>query len=1152
MNLTKTAINRPVFTLMMMLAAILMGVIGFNSMRKEQNPDVSFGTITILAIYPGANPEEVATLVSRPIEEAISGVNGLQNVTSTSVEGRSVVVAQMELTVNIDVALNDIRSKVDAIVGQLPSEVEKPTISKIDTASTPVAYYAISAKNMSGPALRTLVDDRLKDQFARIPGVAEVGVQGGDIREIQVAVRKDQLLKYGIGLADVQRAIATANLNSPAGRIVKGDQELSVRVPGEFRSVNDLENLRFTISNPENPQAKGRIVRLGDVATVTDGIQERTAYSTLNGADTIVLVLSKAKEGNAIEVVKAGDKLAEQLTKQYEKDGLTIIKTQDTGKTVEQAIDSVEFELIFGIILVSIIVYIFLHNLRGTLIVSLAIPTCLAATLAAIAIAGFTINNLTMLALALAIGVLVDDAIVVLENIYRHLKMGEDPREAALNGRAEIGLAAIAITLADVVVFLPLAFLGGIVGQFFRPLALAYVIAVLFSLFVSFTLTPMLAARWYRRGEDVEHPKGRFAQWFEARFARLEDRYRRVLEWSLANRWFVFITGNIVLMGVFMMIQGGIQPDVPSAIMKSTGVAGVIVIIGLIAFGVTALVMRQVRPRIVWGAACFAALFPLFSVGGFALQQWKGEDLFKFSFFPSSDEGRININIQLPPGRSLAETERVVKTVEERIKGIPDIQFTLATIGSQGVSQFQAGSSGSNYAQIIATLKDKWVLKDVIVPWKAPKGPLRYRSDEAIIAEMIQKVGRVPGAEIRISRADGFGIGSPIQMSFSGPNREELLETVSEIKRGLAAGAVPGVINPDISSKPGKPEVQAVPDRTRLADAGLSVATLGSALRVAYTGDDTAKYREGGREFPIRVMLDLEDRNNPNILNELPVSYVRGEPVYVSSVADLTTGTSTDKIERRNRAEEIRVTADLLPGVPAGLAQAQIDAWLTREKLVPASITINPLGQAESQQRESGALLGALFLGLLLVYMLLASLYDNLLYPFIIQLAQPQAFVGGLLALIITDKAFTLIGFIGLIALIGLVGKNAILLVDYTNTLRARGRNRHDALVEAGPVRLRPIMMTTIALVIGLLPIALAIGRGSEFRESLGILIIGGITLSTILTLVVIPCSYTIFDDLALRFRRKSRDNDDAGASTGNPKPEDASPNLPSTAVPGT
>jgi HAE1 family hydrophobic/amphiphilic exporter-1 len=1129
MNITKTAITRPVFIFVLMLATILMGIISYSSMRKEQNPEVSFGVVTVLSIYPGASPDEVATLVSRPIEEAVTGVNGVRDVLSTSAEGRSVVTVQLEIGVDQDVALADVRAKVDAVINRLPTDVEKPTISRVDTSSTPVVYMALSADKISARDLRTLVDDKLKDRFARIGGVSEVGVIGGDVREIQVAVKKDQLLRYGIGLSDVQRAVAAATINLPAGRIVDGDDEFSVRIPGEFTSPDQLNDLVFTISDPTNPQAKAKLVRLGDVATITDGIAERTSYSTLDSVDTVVMVLSKAREGNAIDILNAANAAMKELEGTYKDTGLRFVVTQNQAIKIQESLDDLNLALFLGIFLVAVIVQLFLHNFRGTLIVILAIPTSLMGTFFALKMAGFTINNLTMLALSLSIGVLVDDAIVVLENIYRHLKLGESPRQAALNGRAEIGVAAIAITLADVAVFLPIANLSGIVGQFFKPLALGYVFAVLFSLFVSFTLTPMLASRWYRQGENVEHPVGRFSQWFERVFGRFERFYGRILESALKHRWTVFVTGNFVLVSVFMVIQGSVMGDVTEAAKRSSGIAGFVLIVGLVVFVIN-LFYRRFKPMVMVNAVLLALCLPLLGVVGFKIREWKQEDLFKFQFFPASDTGSLAVNIQLPPGRSLEATQRVVDTVEERIKDIPEITYLLATVGSQGASQFAVGSSGSNYAQVAVSLHEKKALLDYL-PWAKHDEQLRTRSSDSVSAEIIQRIGRIPGAEIRVAATDGFGGGSAIQMSLSGNNRDQILETASAIKRGLAGGAIPGVINPDISSKPGKPELRALPDRTRLADAGLTVADVANALRISYTGDETTKYREKGREFDIRVMLDFADRNNPDILSQLPVRFRQGEPIFLSSVTKLGEGTSIDNIQRRNREEEVRVTADLLPGAAAGTIQAQINTWLEKEKLVQEGIRVKPLGQAESQSRESGALLSAIFLGLLLVYMVLASLYDNWLYPFIIQLCQPQAFVGALLALMITNKPFNLVGFIGLITLIGLVGKNAILLVDYTNTLRGRGRSRHDALVESGPTRLRPIMMTTIALILGTLPIALAVGRGSEFRETIGIVIIGGISLSTILTLIVIPCSYSIFDDLSnwiswLRTGRKGRPSD--------------------------
>ena len=1192
MNLTRTAITRPIFIFMLMIGAIIMGGISYISMKKELNPDVSFGIVTILTTYPGAGPEEIAELVTKPIEEAVSGVNNLETVTSTSVEGSSIVTVQVAIGSNVDNTINDVRSKIDAIVGQLPSDAEKPIITKVDTGSTPILYMSLTSDKLSSRELRSEIDNKIKERFARISGVSEVGVQGGDVREIQVAVKRDQLLRYGIGLTDVQRAVAAATMNVPSGRIVQGDSEFSVRVPGEFKSATELENMYISVSDPKNPNpsAPGKLVRLGDIATVSDAIAERTAYSRLDGSDTIVVVLTKASDGNTVDVVHAAKSAIKQIENDYKDQGLKITITQDTSKQIESSLEDLNIALFFGIFLVALIVYVFLHNFRGTLIVAIAIPVCLFVTMIGLRLGGFTINNLSMLALSLAVAVLVDDAIVVLENIFRHLKMGEDPREAALNGRAEIGLAAIAITLADVVVFLPLAFISGIVGQFFKPLAIGYVIAVLVSLFVSFTITPMLASRWFRAGEDVEHAKGFFAVWFERMFGAFERAYGRALEWSLNHRWFVFISGNLALVAVIVALIGGGMPSERGALelgmrlVMASGVFGVLavafsyhtrlgrfkyslitfvscyavaipiafllvnlgrippvtsmvgvgsfvigtVLVGVVGFVQNLLGKPLVKSRLPLYGLLFGLMFPVAAVSGYHLQQWKGEQLFKFSFFPEQDNGRVEVNIELPPGKSLAETQKVVEYVEQKIEGIPEIEYALATVGTQGVSAFQAGSSGANYAQVVVSLYDKEAFMDKIAFWhKVDHTKLRTRDDKAIAAEVLQKVGRFPGAEIKVGTGSAFGGGAPIQVSFASDDRALLLDTVSKIKRGLQSGAVPGIINPDISSNPGKPELRAESDRVRLADAGMSVADLGTALRVAYTGDTTAKYREGGREFDIRVMLDLEDRNNRDVLANVPVKFRQGEAIYASNVANLVTGSSTDKIERRNRAEEVRVTADILTGFAAGTVQQSLNDWMAKEKLVPEGVVIKPLGQAESQAREGGALMGAFLLGLILVYMVLASLYDNLLYPFIIQLSQPQAIVGALLALIITDKAFSLIGFIGVIALVGLVGKNAILVVDYTNTLRSRGRNRHDALVEAGPTRLRPIMMTSIALVLGLLPVAAAIGRGSEFRETIGITIIGGILLSTLLTLFVIPCSYTIFDDLSERIsglrNRKAR-----------------------------
>jgi HAE1 family hydrophobic/amphiphilic exporter-1 len=1115
MSLTRIAIARPVFIFMGMALVFLFGTIAYRSMRVELNPDVSFGVVTITTLYPGAGPDEVNTLVTRKLEEAVSGVANLREIVSSSQEGVSSVVLQFEIGTDQEAALNEVRSKIDGALGDLPREAERPIVDKLDTASEPVITMIVRSETLSNRQLRDLADNRLKDAFARINGVGTVTVAGGDEREIQVRLDSQSLERYKVGIVDVQRALQAGSINVPAGRVVAGDTEYSVRVVGEFKSVQEIGDMWLSFADRQR-EGPTRTVRLRDIATVSDTSAERRQYTRLNGSDAVSIIVQKTKQGNAVEISKAinepidgGKSLLETLEDQY---GITFVTTNDASRQIKESINDLQFAIAFGIFLVMVVIWIFLHNLRGTLIVAVAIPLCIFATLIALWAFGFTINNLSMLALSLAVGVLVDDSIVVIENIYRHLTMGEEPVEAAINGRSEIGLAAIAITLADVVVFLPVGFMGGIVGQFYRPLGIGYAVAVLISLLVSFTVTPLLASRWYRQGEDWERPKGRFAGWFEARWNQFALLYRRALAWSLRHRWFVFNMGWTVLVGLIVFIRGSFEPTLAAA---ATGQAPLVVacgIIGLVAMIVTWVFQRRFMPLLPVVGLLYGLAFPAAALAGKAFAEWKKEAVFKFAFLPPSDVGRVNVTVDLPPGASLKATERVVARLEETIQSHPEVHYVVSSLGARSAG-FGAAQRGANYAAITVTLYEKAALLDRL-PWADRKERLRSVPDTQVAAEILERIGKVPGARVTVTVGDQFGFGSAIQMSFRSDDRALLAKTTATVRDRLAAGAIRGVVSPDVSAKPGKPELTAVPDRARLGDSDLTVADIGSALRVMYEGDVQSKFRVLGQEYDIRVMLGESDRNDPSSLPRAPIAFKRGGPVFLSEVADVKLDRSVDKIDRRGRQEEILVTADLLPGFAAGSVQAEIDQWLKDEALVPEGVRYVPLGQADAQAREGVYLFGALALGLILVYMVLASLFDNLLYPFVIQLAQPQALVGALLALVVTDKPFNIIGFIGLIALVGLVGKNAILLVDFTNTLRARGKDRSEAILESGQTRLKPIMMTTLALVFGTLPVALAIGRGSEFRETIGISIIGGTLLSTLLTLLVIPCSYSLFDDL--------------------------------------
>jgi HAE1 family hydrophobic/amphiphilic exporter-1 len=545
-------------------------------------------------------------------------------------------------------------------------------------------------------------------------------------------------------------------------------------------------------------------------------------------------------------------------------------------------------------------------------------------------------------------------------------------------------------------------------------------------------------------------------------------------------------------------------------------------LIGLVAL-VANIFTRTTKYRYLAFGALFGLMFIGASLGGNAFAKWKQDQVFKFSFIPSTDQGQININVQLPAGSSLDRTQDVVSRIEDSAMHDPEVKYVTSRVGQQSGGFSGGGASGSNYAQVAVTLYDKRAPMDSIRGIFSRETERLRASDvssSVVASRLLQKIGRIPGASVFVDSGQGGGFGAPIQLSLGSNDHQLLVATAKKIRDGLQSGAVPGVINPDISSKEGKPELQLDPNRARMADANVSLAELGSALRTLYQGNDDAKLRVHGDEYGIRVMLDLKDRNDANAIGSVPVVFKQGHPITVGQLTSPKIAPAFDQIQRRARLEEVQISANLLPGYVPGTVNAAVTKWMTDNKIIPEGVRLRPLGQADATARELPFMMMAFGLGFVLVYMLLASLYDNLLYPLIIQFAQPQALVGGLLALVITDKALNVVGFIGLFALMGLVGKNAILLVDYTNTLRHRGRTRHDALVEAGPTRLRPILMTTLALILGMMPVALALGRGSEFRDTIGIIIIGGITLSTMLTLFVIPCSYTIMDDMSIAIGR--------------------------------
>jgi len=1110
MWLTNLAIKRPVAILMLIGALLVMGLQGFFKMPAEQDPRVEFPFVTVSTVYPGAGPGEIETLVTKPIEDAVGSVNGVKNVTSTSQQGVSTVAIEFLLSTNADVAAADVRGKVDAIRARLPREVDAPTIQKANTSATPILYMAMRSKiGRSNKDVRDLADRVVKDQLGQVSGVSSVIVTGGDKRELRVSLDKNRLDAYGLTVSEVATAIQSQNLNAPSGRVTEGNRDYSVRVIGEFASPDELRGLRLSFGGKNG--SPDRTIALTDLGTVEDTIAERTENASLSqrsgagplpdSTDTVSISIQKTSEGNTVDIAKGVQKQMLTLAKLLPED-IEFTTTQDKSQTTEENLKDVEMTLVIGALLAITIVFFFLHNFRGTLIVALSIPTSIIATFLVMYGLGFTLNSMTLLGLSLAVGILVDDSIVVIENIYRHLAMGETPEEAARNGRNEIGTAAVTITLVDVVIFVPVAFMGGIVGQFFRSFGLTVAIATLFSLFMSFTLAPMLASRWYRKGEYQEPHEGFFGA-INRFYGNLETLYERALTWALRHRGSVVFIGNMALVLVILWIAaagsgaGAIKMAMPLAMIQ-------------LAVGAALVLASKLRKRFTLEPIVTAAIGAIATIVVTVLAGQLGKPL-GFRFAPGQDQGQVALNIELPAGASLDATSGVLKQIESRLRDIPEIQYIESSAGSTAAGGFQGGgNNGTNFGQVRITLTDNMGTLDRLEFWK-DHSALRTRSDVDIAGVIRERVKDIPGADIKTAEVSGFnGSAAPVQIEIVGPSMEENVANARKVRDILAK--TPGILTPDISYKATKPEVQVVLDRERAAQFGLSVQQVSGALRDAIEGNINAKFRDNSEQYDIRVQYDKLDRSSVADVGNVIVSTKGGQPIRVSDLAQTLEGRGPTKIDRKNRQRQITVTAYLAPGLVIGNMQQKIDPEIKKLDFGKAKYQWG--GEANTLAEEGVYMATALVLAITLVYMLMAALFNNFLYPLIVMFSIPQALVGGLLGLIVTGKSLSIIAMIGFIMLMGLVGKNAILLVDFTNSLRERGYQREDAIRKAGPTRLRPIIMTTLAQILGAMPIAMALGKGSEFRQPLGIVVVGGLCLSALLTLLVIPCVYTVFDDI--------------------------------------
>lgn len=1102
MLLTKTAINRPIFIIMFVLALLIVGIQSKSRMPEELFPKIDFPFVSVVTTYPGAGPNEMETQVSQQIEKAVSSIGGLKNVTSTSQDGVSVVGLEFELGTNVDTVAADVRAKVASIRRLLPEDIDEPSIDKADFSGTPIVRIGLEGP-LSGKDMRILAEDTIRDKLSKVKGVASVDIRGGDIREIAVSVDKNRLDAYAIGLTDVVQAIRGANLNVPAGSIKEGTRDYSVRTVGEFISADEIANLPIhLIGNNGNRDIN---IHLGDIAKISDTVEEPSILARMNGKPTVTLEIKKQSDANTVDTAEG---VLEEL-KAIEPTlptGVKPVIAEDQSEFVKDSVNDVNKSLFEGIIIVVIIVFLFLHSLRATFIVAIAIPTSLYATYTPIHALGFTQNFMTLLALSLVVGILVDDSIVILENIERHVRMREKPTNAALSGRTEIGFAAVAISLVDIVVFVPIAFMGGIVGQFFRQFGITVATATMFSLLMSFTLTPMLASRWLKSQEDKERDDtalkyrlanrnaspldhlnrvfGHIFAFWEKMFTAIEVLYRSILEWAINNRFLTITIGFVTLLVVVAMAiplpaAGMAKTEALFALMPRLAISAITILMCLIS-----LWKSKSKPL----ALGFTTVMVIISM---TIQLPLGVE-----FQPSIDQGEFGVNIRTAPGTSLMQTNTVVRKVEAILGTIPELKkgYYITQIG-EAPTEFGAADQGPQYAQISGKCVDK---------------TLRKRSIDEITAEISKRVAEIPGAErIAVSTA-ASGPGGGIQLEVQGQNAADLLKTASTVARVMSS--TPGAVDVDISFKEAKPERRVIVDRIKAAEFGLSTAQIAIAARAAIDGDNSAKLRDGGSEYGIRVRYDVMDRSKASNVEDLIVGSKNGSPIFLKDVAQIVYDVAPSKIDRKNRQRVIYVTCNPAQGAKLGNVQTAILANLEKEEKIPGT-TIIPGGAGQIMTESFGYMGSALMMAILFVYMLMGALFESFLTPFVIMFSLPQAMAGALLALLLFGKSMSIVSMIGIIMLMGLVAKNAILMVDFTNTLRNRGKSRTEAILTAGPIRLKPILMTTMAMIGGMLPTAMAVTRGAEIRQPLAIGVIGGLTLSLLLTLIVIPVVYTIVDD---------------------------------------
>ncbi|WP_276719345.1 efflux RND transporter permease subunit [Pseudooceanicola nitratireducens] len=1016
MFLTRISVAQPVFATMIMVAIFVIGLFSYQRLPVEQLPEVDFPVVAVVTSYPGATPEAVEADIIKPIEDGVSTLSGIDTISSTAQTGSSMVLIQFELEVDSSVAAQDVRDRIAQIQGNLPDAAEDPQILRFDPSELPIISVGLSSDRYDAGVLTALAEDQLATRLSNIPGVGRASVVGGLPREVHVLLDPERQSALGIGASEVAAALAAENTDLPAGSVTEGASKQSVQVEGRIENLADFEEIIIA-------RRGGYPVRLGDVANVGTDLAERTSLAMLDGSQALAIDIVKTQGANTVAVAEAVREEIAKLAEDPLYDGIEVSIIRDNAVPVEQSFESVQSMLVEGALLATVIVFLFLNSWRSTVITGLTLPISIIGTMAAIYFLGFTLNMMTMMALSLAVGILIDDAIVVRENIMRHLHMGKDHHQAALDGTNEIGLAVFATTLSIVAVFLPVAFMEGILGRFFLQFGVTVSVAVLISLFVSFTLDPMMSSVWYDPAADKNAkrgPLGRAIHQFEIFFDWLGRRYRGLLK--VALRW-----RKMTLMVAVLAFVGGL------------------------------------------------ALFPV--VGA--------------EFVPPADNSEVQVDLELPVGTPLDRTAEKIAQVDAVLRTFPEVIGTYGTVNS-------GTNSGENAASIIVRMT----------------GPLeREETPTTLTPALREALAAIPGVKFRVGAAGGLGggVATPIEIKIFGEDLDVLTRLSRQLADDLASR--PGFADVRTSLDDPQPTIGIRIDRDAASDLGVSLAQVGQALSPMIAGQTVSDWTApNGDSYDVLLRLPEEVRNDASRLGSLPVATNADGTgvVRLDQIAVVEESRGPGEITREGRERSVQVTSGL-DGLDIRTAQPQIQEALAALELPPGYRT--GFGGDSEQIAESGAsAAAALLLAVVFIYLVLASQFGSFVQPLAIMSSLPLAIIGVMLGLMVGGSTLNMFSIIGFIMLMGLVVKNAILLVDNANQHRAAGMNLFDALVEAGTTRFRPIVMTTLAMIFGMLPLALNIHGGSGQNAPMAHAVIGGLISSSLLTLVVVPVLLTYID----------------------------------------